>query len=112
MASRAGTRCIDLQFVQFHPTALFHPSGRFLISESLREEGARLVDNNGMEVMSEFHAHGSLAPRDVACARFYQRMRESGEPCVYLDISHRRLSRSASVSRELWSLPTAWYRNH
>jgi L-aspartate oxidase len=69
MASRAGTRCIDLQFVQFHPTALFHPSGRFLISESLRGEGARLVDNNGMEFMSEFHAHGSLAPRDVACAR-------------------------------------------
>ncbi len=93
MASRAGARCINLQYVQFHPTALFHPSGRFLISESLRGEGARLVDSKGQEFMSEFHPQGSLAPRDVAARGIYQRMLESGEPCVYLDISNRPAER-------------------
>lgn len=89
MASRAGARCINMQYVQFHPTTLYHPSGRFLISESLRGEGARLVDGRGREFMRRFHPDGSLAPRDVAARAIYQVMLESGEPCAYLDISHQ-----------------------
>lgn len=89
MASRAGARCINMQYVQFHPTTLYHPSGRFLISESLRGEGARLVDSRGQEFMRRFHPNGSLAPRDVAARAIYQVMLESGEPCAYLDISHK-----------------------
>lgn len=89
MASRAGARCINMQYVQFHPTTLYHSSGRFLISESMRGEGARLVDGRGREFMHRFHPDGSLAPRDVAARAIYQIMLESGEPCAYLDISHK-----------------------
>lgn len=89
MAARAGARCINMQYVQFHPTTLYHPSGRFLISESMRGEGARLVDGRGREFMQRFHPDGSLAPRDVAARAIYQLMLESGEPCAYLDISYK-----------------------
>ncbi len=89
MAYRAGTRCINMQYIQFHPTTLFHPSGRFLISESMRGEGAHLVNSKGREFMSEFHPDGSLAPRDVVARGIHQMMLESGEPCAYLDISHK-----------------------
>jgi L-aspartate oxidase len=89
MASRAGARCINMQYVQFHPTTLYHPSGRFLISESLRGEGARLVDSRGREFMQRFHPDGSLAPRDVTARAIYQIMLESGEPCAYLDTTHK-----------------------
>lgn len=89
MAARAGTRCINLQYVQFHPTTLYHPTGRFLISEAVRGEGGRLVDRHGHEFMSRFHPNGSLAPRDIAARAIYQVMLESGEPCAYLDISHK-----------------------
>ncbi|MGH9405670.1 MAG: L-aspartate oxidase [Terriglobia bacterium] len=89
MANRAGARSINLQYVQFHPTTLYHPGGRFLISESLRGEGARLVDSRGREFMQRFHPDGSLAPRDVAARAIFQVMLESGEPCAYLDISHQ-----------------------
>ncbi len=89
MAYRAGARVINMQYVQFHPTALLAPDGRFLISETVRGEGGRLVDRRGNEFMQRFHPDGSLAPRDVAARAIYQTMLESGEPCVYLDISHR-----------------------
>src|SRR6202790_3488777 len=89
MAYRAGARCINLQYVQFHPTALLAPDGCFLISETVRGEGGRLVDRQGKEFMQKFHPAGSLAPRDVAARAIYQTMLESGERCVYLDITHR-----------------------
>ncbi|NJD67519.1 MAG: L-aspartate oxidase [Candidatus Methylomirabilota bacterium] len=89
MAYRAGARCINMQYVQFHPTTLFHPSGRFLISEAMRGEGARLVDGKGREFMTDYHPDGSLAPRDVVARGIHQMMLESGEPCAYLDISHK-----------------------
>lgn len=89
MAYRAGARCINLQYIQFHPTALLAPDGRFLISETVRGEGGRLVDRQGKEFMQKFHPAGSLAPRDVAARAIYQTMLESGEPCVYLDITHK-----------------------
>ena len=89
MAYRAGARCINMQYVQFHPTALLAPDGCFLISETVRGEGGRLVDRRGKEFMQKFHPAGSLAPRDVAARAIYQTMLETGEPCVYLDITHK-----------------------
>jgi L-aspartate oxidase len=89
MAYRAGARCINLQYIQFHPTALLAPDGCFLISETVRGEGGRVVDRQGKEFMGKFHPAGSLAPRDVAARAIYQTMLETGEPCVYLDITHK-----------------------
>ena len=89
MAYRAGARCINMQYIQFHPTALLAPDGCFLISETVRGEGGRLVDRRGKEFMQRFHPAGSLAPRDIAARAIYQTMLESGEPCVYLDITHK-----------------------
>ena len=89
MAYRAGARCINMQYIQFHPTALLAPDGCFLISETVRGEGGRLVDRHGKEFMQRFHPDGSLAPRDIAARAIYQTMLESGEPCVYLDITHK-----------------------
>jgi L-aspartate oxidase len=89
IAWRAGARCINLHYVQFHPTALFHRSGRFLISEAVRGEGGRLVDENGDEFMTRFHPDGALAPRDVVARGIYQTMLDHGSPCAWLDISHK-----------------------
>lgn len=89
MASRAGARIINMQYIQFHPTALYAPGVRFLISETVRGEGGRLVDRHGHEFMERFHTDRELAPRDVAARAIYQVMLESGDPCAYLDITHR-----------------------
>jgi L-aspartate oxidase len=89
MAYRAGARCVNMQFVQFHPTTLFHGEERFLISESLRGEGARLVDSGGREFMRDYHPDGSLAPRDIVARGIHQMMHETDTPCAYLDISHK-----------------------
>jgi L-aspartate oxidase len=89
MAHRAGARLINMQYVQFHPTALLAPDGCFLISETVRGEGGRLVDRRGREFMHRFHPDGPLAPRDIAARAIYQVMLESGEPCAYLDITHK-----------------------
>lgn len=89
MAWRAGARIINMQYIQFHPTALYAPGMSFLISETVRGEGGRLVDRHGREFMQRFHPDLSLAPRDVAARAIYQVMLESGDPCAYLDITHR-----------------------
>lgn len=89
MAYRAAVRLINLQFIQFHPTAFFHERERFLISESVRGEGGILIDKNGKEFMKEFHELGSLAPRDVVARGIHQTMLKTNHPCVYLDISFK-----------------------
>jgi L-aspartate oxidase len=89
MAYRAGARCINMQFVQFHPTTLFVGDDRFLISESMRGEGARLIDEDGREFMRDYHPDGSLAPRDVVARGIHQMMHQTGAPCAYLDITHK-----------------------
>ncbi|MBM2813265.1 MAG: nadB [Ignavibacteria bacterium] len=89
LAWRAGARCFNLQFIQFHPTSFFGERERFLISESVRGEGGILIDKNGTEFMTAFHDSGSLAPRDIVARGISQRMLDSGHPCVYLDISFK-----------------------
>ena len=90
MAWRAGARCFNLHYIQFHPTALYHESGRFLISEALRGEGAKLYDNTGKPFMDSIHKLGSLAPRDIVSRGIHQALIETAHPCVYLDISHKK----------------------
>lgn len=89
MAYRAGARCLNMQYVQFHPTTLFVGPERFLLSESLRGEGAKLVDGRGREFMTDYHPDGSLAPRDIVARGIHQMMHETGASCAYLDISHK-----------------------
>ncbi len=89
IAWRAGARCFNLQYVQFHPTTLYNQRDRFLISESMRGEGGILFDKNGDNFMKKFHKQGSLAPRDIVARGIHQTMLETDHPCVYLDISFR-----------------------
>lgn len=88
MASRAGADIINAEFVQFHPTALFHKDiKRFLISESLRGEGARLKDRNGERFMHRYSAQEDLAPRDVVTRAIYEEMTKQGSEYMYLDLA-------------------------
>jgi L-aspartate oxidase len=88
MAYRVGARLIDLEYVQFHPTVFFKKGlPPFLITEALRGEGAVLVDARGQRFMDEVHPLASLAPRDVVSRAVQQHMAETGDGCVYLDLS-------------------------
>src|SRR5438045_4847666 len=84
----AGARVADLEFVQFHPTALNVPGApRFLISEALRGDGGRLINRRGEAFMTRYHADGDLAPRDVV-ARSIMRETEMTGGSVFLSLSH------------------------
>ena len=89
MAWRAGARCFNLHYIQFHPTALFHPSGRFLISEAVRGEGGRLINLRGEPFMLNYHLQGDLAPRDIVSRSIHQEMLKDGSDCMFLDITHK-----------------------
>lgn len=91
MAHRAGVRTLNMHYIQFHPTGLYHPTKqRFLLSEALRGEGAVLVNHKGERFMSAYHPLADLAPRDVVVRAIYDQMEKHKTHFVYLDISQKK----------------------
>ena len=91
MAYLAGAEVSDMEFIQFHPTALYlKQAPRFLLSEALRGEGAYLRNMEMTRFMAKYHALGELAPRDVVARAIVHELQltKSPDPVVYLDLTH------------------------
>ncbi len=89
LAYRAGAEITDMEFIQFHPTALYtEGGGSFLISEAVRGEGAYLLNHSGHRFMPDYHGLAELAPRDVVSRAIFNEMKMSGKSYVFLDLRH------------------------